>query len=110
MVVTTKKGDIVNLLEETNRILGLHGKDMDDICWVGCGEYLIPLKLWPILADREYDNDYGFIEVDLDLLVVGDSWWLERHEYDGSEWWEYKELPPKPSDTSWVPDIFGGSI
>lgn len=26
-------------------------------------------------------------------MVVGDDWWLERHEYDGSEWWEFKRLP-----------------
>lgn len=22
-----------------------------------------------------------------------DGSWFERHEYDGSEWWEYKEKP-----------------
>lgn len=27
---------------------------------------------------------------------MGDDWWLERHEYDGSEWFELKELPDKP--------------
>lgn len=27
---------------------------------------------------------------------MGDDWWLERHEYDGSEWFELKECPDKP--------------
>ena len=31
------------------------------------------------------------LEVAEDLVVVGDNWWIERHEYDGNEWWEYKE-------------------
>ena len=41
----------------------------------------------------EYDNSYGIPEVPEDLVVVGVDWWLERAEYDGSEWWEYKTLP-----------------
>jgi len=31
-----------------------------------------------------------------DLYVVGEDWWLERGEYDGSEWWEFKRLPECP--------------
>jgi hypothetical protein len=30
------------------------------------------------------------------LEIVGDDWWLERHEYDGAEWWEYKTKPSMP--------------
>jgi len=29
---------------------------------------------------------------------VGDDWWLERHEYDGSEWWVFQKLPIKPQN------------
>lgn len=43
-----------------------------------------------------YGHHPGTEEVATDLLVVGDGWWLERHEYDGSEWWEHKALPAKP--------------
>ena len=28
-----------------------------------------------------------------DLVLVGDGWWIERCEYDGSEWWEFKTIP-----------------
>lgn len=41
----------------------------------------------------------GSPQVAEDLLIVGDTWCLERHEYDGSEWWEYKELPKEPTET-----------
>ena len=45
-----------------------------------------------------YDDGYGSNEVNINLEVVGSSWWLERDEYDGSEWWEYKSLPIAPSN------------
>jgi hypothetical protein len=32
-------------------------------------------------------------------MVIGSDWWLERHEYDGSEWWEFKSLP-KPREAA----------
>jgi len=32
---------------------------------------------------------------EVSLTVAGDDWWLERHGYDGSEWWEFKTLPKK---------------
>jgi hypothetical protein len=43
-----------------------------------------------------YDDGFGGNEIPLSLVVVGDDWWLERGEYDGSEWWEFKRLPPAP--------------
>ena len=27
------------------------------------------------------------------VIVFEDGTWLERGEYDGSEWWEYKQKP-----------------
>jgi hypothetical protein len=32
----------------------------------------------------------------LDLIIVGDNWWLERKEYDGSEWFEFKKKKKEP--------------
>lgn len=43
--------------------------------------------------DIEYDNGFGCVEINDNLVLVGDTFWLERHTYDGSEWWEYKEIP-----------------
>ena len=49
------------------------------------------------LANFKYDRGYVGQEIHGGLKVVGDDWWLERGEYDGSEWWEFKSLPEKPS-------------
>lgn len=50
-------------------------------------------------ADQRYDEGYGTPEVSSSLKVVGKDWWLERAEYDGSEWWEFKQMPTKPKKT-----------
>lgn len=42
--------------------------------------------------DFNYDNDYGSQEV-YGYVVFNDGNWLERQEYDGSEWWEYQREP-----------------
>ena len=86
-----------NLLVETIEVLKNHNKTINDINWVGNGKYYFDVNEFLNIANVEYDNGYGAPEVAEDLLVVGDNWWLERHEYDGSEWWEYKEIPLKPN-------------
>lgn len=91
-----------NLKLETIAILKVNGKNVDDIAWVGTTEFKIPIDSFWKLADREYDEGYGAPEVATDLLVVGSGWWLERHEYDGSEWWEFKYFPVEPAETRTV--------
>jgi hypothetical protein len=86
----------MNLLQETIYILNENGKSLNDIEWIGNREYTIPKDLFTKLANTEYDSGYGCSEVAEDLIIVGEYWWLERHEYDGAEWWEYKEQPKKP--------------
>ena len=87
----------MNLLKETISDLRECGKTMQDVVWIGTTEVEIPVEVFERLADKEYDSSYGWAEVATDLLVCGDGWWLERHEYDGSEWWEFKETPHRPS-------------
>ncbi len=88
----------MNLLEETKRVLKKHGHTLSDIVWVGCEDYCIGINQFIELANVDYDEGYGIEEVATDLLVVGSNWWLERHEYDGSEWWEYKSMPQMPQE------------
>lgn len=90
---------MANLKDETLQILVEHGKTIDDVRWAGSKEYTIPLDNFWEKADTEYDNGYGAPEIFGDLLVVGDDFWLERNEYDGSEWWEYKAFPAKPNES-----------
>ena len=47
--------------------------------------------------DFEYDNGYGILELS-GLVWFDDNSWLERREYGGSEWWEYKQYPEIPEE------------
>ena len=93
---------MTKLLYETKAYLQEHGLTGADVKWVGSidGNYAMS---WDEFENRfgnlEYDSGFGSQEIAKDLVVVGEGWWLERHEYDGSERWEYKKLPSK-SDTS----------
>lgn len=87
----------MNLKKEIIDILKDNGKTKKDIKWVGCSEFKIPLETFWELCDTEYDSGYGAPKVAQDLIICGDDFWLERCEYDGSEWFEYKEMPSEPS-------------
>ena len=100
---------MINLLDETLEIIKKNGKSTDEIKfvkykwneWTNSGVvYHECYMTWDDFlsqANREYNDEYGGTEVKDDLQIVGTNWWLERHEYDGSEWWEFKSLPNKPN-------------
>ena len=90
----------MNLARETLDILKECGKTIQDARWVGYYDgdrnKRISVDEFFVAAMRtNYDNGYGSAEIDTSLVVVGDDWWLERAEYDGSEWWEFKTMPKK---------------
>ena len=84
-----------NLLEETKEKLASCNKTPKDVLWVGTsdGSEATTWEEFEKLANFEYDDGYGAAKIRLNLVVVGKNWWLERCEYDGSEWWVYKEQP-----------------
>ena len=88
----------MNLLKETMYSLEEHNKTFEDVRWIGGDDFTISVESFKVLADKEYDNGFGGAEVATDLKVVGDDWWLERGEYDGSEWWEFKTMPTRPTE------------
>jgi hypothetical protein len=45
--------------------------------------------------DREYNNGYGGQELD-GMIWYEDGTWTTREEFDGSEWWVYREVPEIP--------------
>jgi hypothetical protein len=47
--------------------------------------------------DFDYDDGYGGQEL-FGMVWLKDGGWLERGEYDGSEWWEYKYVPIVPEE------------
>lgn len=44
--------------------------------------------------NMNYDNGYGVQHI-CGFIVFRDKTWLERAEYDGAEWWEFKKCPTK---------------
>ncbi len=89
----------MNLLQETLKILERKGHSSEDVFYVSDGNYNTTWDKFAKNADFEYDNSYGNEEINPSLQIVGKDWWLERGNYDGSEWWEYKTLPNKPKET-----------
>lgn len=83
-----------NLLDETIEVLKRHNKTHLDVYFVADSLYC---ATWNDFSDAarniNYDPGYGSVEINPFLKVVGADWWLERHEYDGAEWWEYKTMP-----------------
>ena len=43
----------------------------------------------------EYDYRGEVVEIKTNLKILDDNQWLEREEYDGEEWWEFKTLPTR---------------
>ena len=83
----------MNFLNETIVFLDKYGHEPKDVKWIGCKGGKITWDEFKVIADFFYDNGYVGYVIELTLKVVGEDWWLERHEYDGSEWWEYKKHP-----------------
>lgn len=95
----------MNLLSETKDILKENNKSSEDVEFVMIGQddysesqpVYFSWEQFAEAANFQYDDGFGGCEIVLELKVVGKDFWLERREYDGSEWWEFKTLPEKPS-------------
>lgn len=87
-----------NLREETEAAIAESGRTPEDVSWVGTRDTLLDTKsFWRAAARTVYDSGFGAQEVASDLVIVfRDGAWLERAEYDGSEWWEYRRKPRRP--------------
>ena len=84
-----------NLKEETLKVLHNHGKRKEDVKYVCGAEFQISLEQFWKLADTEYDSSYGAPEIATDLMLIGDDFYMDRGEYDGSEWWDFNTVPDK---------------
>lgn len=96
----------VNLLKETLEALKSAGKTEKDVLWVGIPGYYITWENFCAVANKEYNNDYGTEKVWLELLIVGENFWLVRDQYDGKEWWEFREMPKKPLKMTTTETVF----
>ena len=95
MKIKTNGGkNMANLLSETRQVLAQYDLELNDIRFIKTSEGdFYPSNGGRTFLNVEYDDGFGGQEIDPNLMIVGDDWWLERHEYDGSEWWEFKRLP-----------------
>lgn len=87
-----------NLLKETLNVMESCHKRWEDIDFIAIKDNItISLEDFKKFANFEYDSGFGGAEVNENLVIVfKDGSWLERAEYDGSEWWEYKKTPEEP--------------
>ena len=96
-----------NLLEETIQKIEDYGHTTNEVNFVTDGDVYCN---WEDFArntkNYNYKAGFGTNEVNRNLKVVGLGWWLERNEYDGNGWWEYKSIPTAPSDYGevWLKD------
>lgn len=99
-----------NLLKETIETILDSGHNIDDIECIGLTNtnQVCSFEEFRILADDEYDPGFGRANVRQDLFITfRDGTWLERGEYDGAEWWEYKYQPKLGPFTSKMTSVFG---
>lgn len=87
----------MNLLKETEQKLSDMGKAWTDVEWIGGKDFTISVENFKEIAKAtDYDSGYGSQAIARDLVIVGNGWWLEREEYDGSEWWTFMTQPTRP--------------
>lgn len=93
-----------NLQRQTLDSIVRAGKRVEDIayCNITMGaisyeqEELLKGKVFDIdKLDFMYDDGYGSQLVH-GFIVFNDKTWLERSEYDGAEWWDYRKCPSEP--------------
>ena len=100
----------MNLLKETQAAIKSSGHRPKDIIFIGSEEtgHQCTWEEFQVLADQEYDAGYGAQEVARDLVIVfsdGSKMW--RHEYDGSENWEYSKPFERPDKSLPIHCLFG---
>lgn len=98
-----------NLWEETIGVLKEHDKTFDGVRFIQGNDFKITKENFEKVAKKtNYDGGYGSADVATDLVVVGKNWWLERGEYDGLEWWDYKESPKQVNEVREISQLSGG--
>lgn len=61
------------------------------------GHSTVELDAFLDSLDFNYNNGFGGQEL-FGTVWLTDGTWMERGEYDGSEWWEHRERPSIPEE------------
>ena len=96
---------MANLWEETIKTLENYSLTWDDVEAIILDYRNVTISkenFEEVARKTNYDEGYGRVEIRFDLKIIGWNWWLERAEYDGSEWWELKTKPYIPNETEEV--------
>lgn len=98
-----------NLWEETIEFLKENDKTFEDVLYIQGIDFKVTKENFEIVAKKtDYDSGFGAQRVATDLVLVGDGWWVERCEYDGSEWWEFKTIPTEKDKVVFISYLDGG--
>lgn len=100
---------MTNLLKETIEDIKQSGHEPSDIVFIGSKEtgHGCTWEEFEKLADKDYDSGFGAQEVASDLIIAfGDGATMWRHEYDGSECWEYSEPFVMPESQKPIKSLF----
>lgn len=84
----------MTLLETLKATLKEGEKNLDDIRWIGCKDFSIPIENFLELAARIQDH-FG-ADIAIDLVVVGNDFWVERDSLHSGEIWVLRKSPIKP--------------
>lgn len=100
-----------NFKQETVDVLNKFKKNIEDVKWCGSEEWgYFSIQEFLEIADFDYSSGFGSQKIAKDLLIVGTDWWLERREYDGSEWWEFNTFPLKPEKANKPKTLCNGGM
>jgi hypothetical protein len=92
---------LINFGKETLDKMNKWKKTPEDVKYVVYGKYgtsgevKVTFSAFIDVANQiEYDGGYGLEYINTFInILFNDGSWMERREYDGSEWWEYHCTP-----------------
>ena len=90
---------MINFYEEIVKTLEKFNKSINDIVWIGTKIYKVNKEKFLEDAKKlEYDKGYGLEVINMNLIIAGKDWYLERWEYDGSEGFSFVSLLEEPQE------------
>ena len=82
-------------------ILSLHTFAVDKVLELPVGYTLEQYNQFLEDLDFHYDGGYGIQQLEGTIWMINGEW-IERDEYDGSEWWSYKKCPLIPGNLNYL--------
>lgn len=100
---------MINFLDETKEAIAASGHRIKDIVFIGSRDsgYSCSWDTFKSIANKNYDNGYGGLDVAFDLeIVFSDGSWLERANTDSHEFWQVIDFTKIPTDTIPIKAVF----